>query len=460
MKLNEKLQKLRKENNITQEGLADKLKVSRQAVSKWESGVAYPDTEKLIQISKIFNISLDDLVNDNSDKKFNSEVRKFSFMDILNNSLEFISNAVNMFWSMRFVEKIKFLFEMMVLVFIVSCVAVLSTSIIVNLIRRIFMFMPSELVYGISSIFELLLFLVWLVLGIIIVVKIFKTRYLDYYVFTNSDRVLEQSTIDTIKELKEEKEYRIVIRDPKDSSLNMIKMISKICIFLVKCLCFLLVIPLILFFIFCIVMFVLSLFYIFDGLFFNGISICVLGIILFIYLLIEFIYNTIFNRKHAVNRIFILFIISVSIIGIGLGLSIFSLSNFSYEDNYINEVNTHLIDIDDKIVLDFMNYEKNNIVIDNELDKIKLEVTCYNGYNAYLYSYNIFDGYKNNFKVYDIGFGFNELEFYKYIIDNFKEQKIVNYDDKAYDVKIYLSEDNLKILKRNLNEYNGYTMYD
>ena len=64
MKFCDKLQKIRKENNITQEGLADKLGVSRQAVSKWESGTAYPDTEKLIQMSKIFNISLDELVND------------------------------------------------------------------------------------------------------------------------------------------------------------------------------------------------------------------------------------------------------------------------------------------------------------------------------------------------------------------------------------------------------------
>ena len=54
MKFCDKLQKIRKENNITQEQLADKLGVSRQAVSKWESGTAYPDTEKLIQISKIY----------------------------------------------------------------------------------------------------------------------------------------------------------------------------------------------------------------------------------------------------------------------------------------------------------------------------------------------------------------------------------------------------------------------
>ena len=67
MNFSDKLQKIRKENNITQEGLADRLNVSRQAVSKWESGLAYPDTEKLIQISKIFNVSLDELINDNVD---------------------------------------------------------------------------------------------------------------------------------------------------------------------------------------------------------------------------------------------------------------------------------------------------------------------------------------------------------------------------------------------------------
>ena len=69
MEFSEKLQKIRKEHNITQELLADKLNVSRQAVSKWESGTSYPDTEKLIQISKLFNVSLDELINDNNEQK-------------------------------------------------------------------------------------------------------------------------------------------------------------------------------------------------------------------------------------------------------------------------------------------------------------------------------------------------------------------------------------------------------
>ena len=51
MTLGSKLAKLRKENNYTQEQLADILGVSRQAISKWEGDITYPETEKLIRIS-------------------------------------------------------------------------------------------------------------------------------------------------------------------------------------------------------------------------------------------------------------------------------------------------------------------------------------------------------------------------------------------------------------------------
>ncbi len=60
----EKLKLLRNENHLTQEGLADKLSVSRQAVSKWESGTGYPETEKMLELSKMFNVSLDYLLLD------------------------------------------------------------------------------------------------------------------------------------------------------------------------------------------------------------------------------------------------------------------------------------------------------------------------------------------------------------------------------------------------------------
>jgi len=65
MTLGCKLSKLRRENNYTQEQLADILGVSRQAISKWESDAAYPETDKLIRISELFNCSLDYLLKEN-----------------------------------------------------------------------------------------------------------------------------------------------------------------------------------------------------------------------------------------------------------------------------------------------------------------------------------------------------------------------------------------------------------
>ena len=64
MSFAENLKLIRKERNITQEKLAELLNVSRQAVSKWESGNGYPETEKLLIISKELNVSLDYLLND------------------------------------------------------------------------------------------------------------------------------------------------------------------------------------------------------------------------------------------------------------------------------------------------------------------------------------------------------------------------------------------------------------
>lgn len=64
MSLGEKLSKLRKENNYTQEQLADVLGVSRQAISKWESNLTYPETDKLVRISKLLHCTTDYLLLD------------------------------------------------------------------------------------------------------------------------------------------------------------------------------------------------------------------------------------------------------------------------------------------------------------------------------------------------------------------------------------------------------------
>lgn len=67
MKLSEKIQYLRKEHGLTQEQLAEQCNVSRQAITKWESDIAIPETEKIIFLSKLFMVSIDELLKDELD---------------------------------------------------------------------------------------------------------------------------------------------------------------------------------------------------------------------------------------------------------------------------------------------------------------------------------------------------------------------------------------------------------
>ena len=62
MEFNEKLQKLRTNENLTQEELAEKLYVSRAAISKWESGRGYPSIDSLKAIAKYFHVTIDELI--------------------------------------------------------------------------------------------------------------------------------------------------------------------------------------------------------------------------------------------------------------------------------------------------------------------------------------------------------------------------------------------------------------
>ena len=62
MEFNEKLQELRKSKGLTQEELAEKLFVSRTAVSKWESGRGYPSIDSLKEIARFFSVTIDDLI--------------------------------------------------------------------------------------------------------------------------------------------------------------------------------------------------------------------------------------------------------------------------------------------------------------------------------------------------------------------------------------------------------------
>ena len=74
MKLAEKLFELRKEKGWSQEKLAEKINVSRQSISKWEAGQVLPEIEKIIELSKIFQVTTDYLLLDENSEKDSTAV--------------------------------------------------------------------------------------------------------------------------------------------------------------------------------------------------------------------------------------------------------------------------------------------------------------------------------------------------------------------------------------------------
>ena len=78
MTLGEKIAKQRKELNYTQEQLADVLGVSRQSISKWESDIAYPETDKLIELGKLFDCSMDYLLKEDVIEKNGAQASSFT----------------------------------------------------------------------------------------------------------------------------------------------------------------------------------------------------------------------------------------------------------------------------------------------------------------------------------------------------------------------------------------------
>ena len=78
--ISKKLKQLRKQNKISQEKLAELLGISRQAVSKWENGLSKPETNNLLKIASIFNISVEELVSSDAIKanKIQKESTKYN----------------------------------------------------------------------------------------------------------------------------------------------------------------------------------------------------------------------------------------------------------------------------------------------------------------------------------------------------------------------------------------------
>ena len=464
MRFCDKLPKLRKENNLSQEQLADRLGVSRQAVSKWESGSSYPDMDKMIQICNILNCTLEDLLDDGVIKQNSKSLEtgnKNNFNTYFQDFLKFITKSYNMFCSMTFKEKVTCFVEMIFLCFVLFIIGAIISSILGGIIYSILKFLPETIHYFLSNIIETVYMTILLVLGIIIVIHIFKIRYLDYFI-TVEDSNVKEKTIEEPIEKQENKKYiekpkeKVIIRDPKHSTFSFMTVLAKFMILALKFFILILAIPVVIFFIFSIFTVIILLCHFVYGTLFFYLFLVGIGVISITYLIIEAIYKFIFDMKMNWKRTFIIFIVGLSLIGIGSGFTFIRILKYNYTEDTSNlkmVTKEEHISVEDHMNLEF-DRDNTSYIIDNSLDDIKLEITVpeHFYYKVLKYDepyYNDNDEYENNISSYYIQFGTeNILEIYHLILNDLKNNNIRSYNsDDLLKVKVYLSEQNYKLLK-------------
>lgn len=464
MKFCDKLSKLRKNNNLSQEQLADRLEMSRQAISKWELGLSYPDMTTIMELCKILNCSLENLIDDDvvGNNDFATDT-KININIWIKDLLKFITKVYNMFYSMRFFEKVKCIIEMILIVFIIYFVWLIGGKITHRLLWQILAILPNFITNIMEYIFNLVYGLFGIILGFIITMHLFKIRYLDYFITVEDIAVSSKTTEKPIKELKQDKEIKkfvenkketIIIRDPKHSAWNFIVGLSKVLMLIIKILAILIAIPCIISFALAAFLETISIWLIKDGIFFLGIAIAILGFGILNYIALETIYNLVLNRNHNLKRMFIMFISGLMVMGAGLGISfsIYLTFNSSKEDQFHNyKAISETIEMRDNLVLDFMYNENTNIIIDNNINDIKIEIE----YNS-IYQVDIAEHSGTNHYFIDSYYKspYSNIEIIKMLIEDFKNKTVRNYNqnkDIYKNIKVYISEKNKEILENNFN---------
>ena len=446
------LQKLRKKENMSQEALAEKLDVTRQSVSKWESGSSYPEMDKLISICKIFNVDMDTLVNgDVLDEKKQDKETTINTKDLLDKFNTLMKKIVCLFESMSFKEIIEFLVTVFLLIIIIL-IGTIPKDIIENLIGDGLLYDIAYVGPVLNTIFCLIIDILYSVFAIVVFIYVLKIKYLDRIKIkeeTNKEIVVKE------KEKRVEEVEKVIIKDNNSNSLT--RTLAKIIIYIIKffVVCFLIG-PLI-----CIVALAVMLgfevLFVIKGLPLIGILLWTIAGIIISALCFEVPLNFVINHKNNYKRVMITLLISLIIIIIGSIIFAFEFFSLTYVDSLPIDIKTKEISETLPMTNDFktIGYYHNDIeyvVDDNLTDKIEVTVTYYD----YLVDYNIeVELHNDNLLVYmDNPKEFSFKDALDEISADIKDGKIYNYDRlNEYKVTIKTSSNNIDIIKNNNKEF-------
>lgn len=446
MNLSDNLKKIRKEHNLSQEDLAESLGVSRQSVSKWESGQAYPEMDKVLQICKIFDIGIDDLLNRDIKKVQKEEKAKININKYIDDFLNYFTKAIDMFSNMKFKDIAKCIFEQLIIIILILILESVLGTLLSNLFRNLLFFLGNHAYNICFQILQALYSIFCIIVGMVIVLHIFKVRYLDYYKIIDKEELEDKENIKQDRKESIDKKHflnkkeKIIIRDPNHSSYKFISALLKMLLVLVKILTLFIVGFLCFSFVAFVVSFVISFMFINNEIFFAGLILSILSCLLINYILLNLLYHFYINTKAKFTMLGVMFISSLVIMGIGIGLLLFSIPKFN------------LVNVDDKdyFVTDEMIYQMNDNMVIHDYYKLTYIETNSNDVKIECTHSKIYDvSFKeNNYSYISVERNIdNELNFIKTVIKDISNNKIVNYDDMS--VIVYTSKQNIEKLKFN-----------
>ncbi len=464
------LKKIRKEHNLSQEQLAEELGVSRQAISKWESSVAYPEMDKIITICKMYDVNIDDLLHRDITLVKNDEETNIKYNKLINTVFNNITDSIDMFIKLSFKNKVRLILENIILVCIFAIGMVIVNGLVKTLLHEMFEMLPYKIEALFVSVLTTVVLLAYLLFVIIILIRTFKTRYLDYYLANKNNNSKEE--IDDSSENKKEvikTEDKIIIRDPKNSNGSILKGLVNLFFFGVRVFNFFIllgVIGTLVFGCFCtfialyhITVHPIFVSFTFLGVF--GIAACIVFAIM--------LFGFIFKKKNNVKFLFILFLLAI--VGASISTGSIFMNAAKFEVVEVNTVtNTQEISYNDDLYFS-RNYllGSNNIkfVIDDSIakDKIVLESSHSDTLG------NVIFNVENNVISCSIEDYVDRYEFnykYKYIISYIKDNKIPKDTINGSSITIKGREANIKKLIANstknvisdvTNINNGYVLY-
>ena len=470
MNLADNLKKIRKDNNLSQEQLAEKLGVSRQAVSKWESRISYPEMDKVIQICNLFNLNINELINEDIKDVAEHKEAIIRNNKYINSFFEYITKTIDMFSSMRFKQKVKCLFEQCFVATILFIILLVIGLIGSHLVWSILSLLPDFIYYPIYNILQVLYTVVAIIVGCAVLLHIFKTRYLDYYEIVKEDiveiateeerssaerksEVVIDNHIENDKHNKiflEKKKDKIVIRDPKHSEYKFITGLGKILLWFIKFMACLILGCFAVTMIGLVMCLPISFLFFKNSILFVGLILAVLGGILLNSVILEIIYSFIVSKKWNKTRIFVVSLGSILLFGIGLGMACVSATEFDIVKKEYDVVdNKYSFTMSDDLTLNDWGYYDSEIeYIEKDIKNIEVVVK-----HSDMYYSNVW----KNGQVLELYIYSDDSKIFKYlrsIIDDINHKKIASYD-KQVDIYVYGNKANLDKLKKNSKTYDS-----